>query len=88
MHQDNCQLKSTLLDYSTDRIVYVGFIFKIFAPLRQRIALLRSAKLIFVLIKFIVCEYDSFHFSLSFSASFWMVFVEPGAAPPVHAKIS
>ena len=50
-------------------------------PLRQRIALLRSAKLIFVLIKFIVSEYDSFRFSLSFSASFWTAFVEPGAAP-------
>ena len=56
--------------------------------LRQRIALPRDAKLIFVLIKLIVSEYDSFHFSLSFSASFWMVFVEPGAAPSVHAKIS
>ena len=33
-------------------------------------------------------EYDSFCVSLSFSASSWMVFVEPGAAPPVHAKIS
>ena len=32
MHQDNCQLKSTLFDYSTDRIVYVGCIFKYFAP--------------------------------------------------------
>ena len=57
-------------------------------PLRQRIALLRSAKLIFVLMKFIESEYDSFRFSLSFSASFGMVFVEPGAAPPVHSKIS
>ena len=57
-------------------------------PLRQRIALLRSAKLMFVLIKLIVSEYDSFRFSLSLSASFWMVFVEPGAAPSVHAKIS
>ena len=57
-------------------------------PLRQKIALLRSAKLVFALIKFIVSEYDSFRFSLSFSASFWTVFVEPGAAPPVHAKIS
>ena len=37
---------------------------------------------------FIVSEYDSFRFSPSFSASFWTVFVEPGAAPPVHAKIS
>ena len=88
MHQEKCQLKSTLHDYSTDRIVYVGCIFKVFAPLRQRIALLKSAKLIFILIKFIVSEYDSFRFSLSFSASFWMVFVEPGAAPPIHAKIS
>ena len=32
MHPENCQLKSTLLDYSTDRIVYVGCLFKIFAP--------------------------------------------------------
>ena len=30
MHQENCQLKSTLLDYSTDRIVYVGCIFRFF----------------------------------------------------------
>ena len=37
---------------------------------------------------FIVSDYDSFRFSLNFSASFEMVFVEPGAAPPVHAKIS
>ena len=89
MHPENCQLKSTLLDYSTDRIVYVGCIFKFFLhPSRQRIALLRSAKLIFVLLKFFVSEYDSFRFSLSFSATFWRVFVEPGAAPPVHAKIS
>ena len=87
MHQNKCELKSTLLDYRTHKIVYVGCIFKIFAPLRQRIALLGSAKLIFVLIKFTVSEYDSFRFSLSFSASFWIVFVEPCAAPPVHAKI-
>ena len=32
MQQENCQLKSTLLDYSTDRIVYVGCNLKIFAP--------------------------------------------------------
>ena len=57
-------------------------------PLRQRIALLRSAKVIFVLIKILLSEHDSFGFSLSFSASFWTVFVEPGAAPPVHAKVS
>ena len=88
MHQENCQLKSTLLVYSTDKTVYFRYIFKIFAPLRQRIALLRGAKLIFLLIEFFVSEYDSFRFSLSFCASFWMVFVEPGAAPPVHAKIS
>ena len=88
MHQRNCQLKSILLDYRTDRIVYVGFFLKIFAPLRQRIAFLKSAKLIFILLTFFVSEYDSFRFSLSFSAGFWMVFVEPGAAPPVHAKIN
>ena len=52
------------------------------------IAPLRSAKLILFLLKFFVSEFDSFRFSLSFSASFWMVFVEPGAAPPVHAKTS
>ena len=56
--------------------------------LRQRIALLRIAKLIFVLIKFIVSEFDLFRFSLSFSAIFWMVFLEPGAALSAHAKIS
>ena len=56
--------------------------------LRQRIAHLRIAKLIFVLIKFIVSEFDLFRFSLSFSASFWMVFLEPGAALSAHAKIS
>ena len=39
---------------------------------------------IFALLKFIVSEYDS----CRFSASFWTIFVEPGAAPPVHAKIS
>ena len=32
MHQGNCQLKSTLLVYSTDRTVNVGCILKIFAP--------------------------------------------------------
>ena len=58
----------------------------LFYPIRQKIALLRSAKLISVLLKFIVSENDSFRFSLSFSASFWMVFVDPGAAPPVHEK--
>ena len=31
MHQENCQLKSTFLDYSTDRFVLVGCVFKIFA---------------------------------------------------------
>ena len=44
--------------------------------------------LIFVLIKFIVSEFDLFRFSLSFSAIFWMVFLEPGAALSAHAKIS
>ena len=56
-------------------------------PLRQRIALLRNAKSIFVLMEFIVFEYVLFRFSLSFSACFWTVFVEPGAAPPMHTKI-
>ena len=63
--------------------VFLGFLHS----LRQSIALLRSAKLIFVLIKIIVSEYDSFRFSLSFSANLWTVFVEPGAAPPVHSSI-
>ena len=61
---------------------------KLLLPLRKRIALFRRAKLIFVLSKIIVPEYDSFRFSLSFSTSFWTVFVEPAAAAPVHAKIS
>ena len=88
MNPENCQLKSTLLDYSTDIIIYVGGSLKFFATPKARIALLRSAKLIFFLIKFIVSEYDSFRFWLSFSASFWTIFVEPGAAPTIHAKIS
>ena len=76
MHSENYQLNSTLLDYSTDKIVNVGCILKILHPLRQRIALLRRAKRNFVSIKFIVSEYDSFCFSLSFSASFWTAFVD------------
>ena len=51
MHQEKCQLKPTLLDYSTDRIVYVGCILNFLHPLKQRIALLRSAKLIFYFFK-------------------------------------
>ena len=49
-------------------------------PLRQRIAHLRSANLIFVLIKLFESEYDYFRFSLSFwkirfygSEQFWTV---------------
>ena len=45
-----------------------------------------QGKLILVLTKFILSKYDTFCFLLSFSASFWTVFVEPGAAPPVNAK--
>ena len=78
MHQENCQLKYTLLDYSTDRIVYVGCNF---ASPKTEDCTPQKCETYF-------CSYDSFRFSLSFSASFWMVFVEPGAAPPVHAKIS
>ena len=54
------------------------------------VIILASSLLIMFLTRmfFIVSEYDSFRFSLSFSASFWIIFVEPGAAPPVHAKIS
>ena len=81
MHPEIYQIKPTLLDYSTGRIVYIGCIFKCFTPPRQRIGLLRRAKHVFVLLKFIVSEYDSFRFSLSSSASFWTVFIEPGAAP-------
>ena len=65
-------------------IVFVSFLHS----QRQRIELLRIAKLFFVLIRFIVSEYDSFRFSLNLSASFSMVFVEPGDAPPVHLIIS
>ena len=64
------QIELSMLD------VFLGFL----QPLRQRIAVLRRAKLLYVFIKFIVSEYESFRFSLSFSASFWMVFVEPGAS--------
>ena len=62
-------MKSTLLDYSTDEIVYVGCIFKFFYPLMQKCKTPQKCKTYFVLIKFIVFEYDSF-VSLSFSASF------------------
>ena len=62
--------------------------FQVFASLRQRTALLRSPKFIYVLINVIVSEIDSFRFSLSFAAVFLTVFEEPGAAFPVHAKIS
>ena len=57
-------------------------------PLRQRNALLRSANFTLVLKKFVVSDYDSFRFLLNFSACFCTVFVQPGAAPPVNAKIS
>ena len=50
MHQENCQLKSTLLNYSTDRIVLLDVFLSFLHPLKQRIALLRSSKLIFALI--------------------------------------
>ena len=73
MHQKNCQLKSTLSIVAEIELSMLDIFLRYLHPLRQRIALLRSAKLIFVLIKFIVSEYDSFRFSLSFSASFWMV---------------
>ena len=56
--------------------------------LRQKAALLRNAKLIFVLTNFFVSEYDLFRISFNFSANFWTVFVEPGAAPPVNTKSS
>ena len=72
------QTKLSILD------VFLNFLY----PLRQRIALLRSAKFIFVLIKFLVSEYDSFCFSLSFPANFLTVFVEPGADAPVQEKVS
>ena len=65
-------------------IVFLSFLHS----LRQRIELLRIAKLILVLIKFILSEYDSFRSSLNLSASFWMIFVEPVAAPPVNLEIS
>ena len=88
MHQENCQLKPTLLDYSTDRMVSVGCIFKISAPHNAEDCTPQKCKSYFFLLQFIVSVYNSFRFSLSVSASFWTVFVEPGAAPPVHAKNS
>ena len=57
-------------------------------PLRQRIALLRSAKPILVLIKFVGSEYDPLRYSLNFSASFWTVFIDPGAASLFRCSIS
>ena len=95
MYQENCQLKTTLLDYSTDRIVSVGCTLKIFAPPKaedftpQKCKIFYSYKLyVHLYLKVYIREHDSFRISFSFSASFLMVFVEPGAAPPVHAKIN
>ena len=42
---------------------------------------LLRAKLIFVLTEFIVSEYDSIQFSLSFSASFWKAMLEVEVHP-------
>ena len=50
MHQENCQLKSTLLDYSTDRIVYVGCIFKFFAPPKAEDCTPQKCKTYFALV--------------------------------------
>ena len=62
-------MKSTLLDYSTDEIVYVGCIFTFFVPAEAEDCTPQKCKTYFVLIKYIVFEYDSL-VSLSFSASF------------------
>ena len=83
MQPENCQLKSTLLDYGTDRFVCAEYIFK-----KAEDCTPQKCKTYFVLIKFFVSEYDLFRFPLSFSTCFWTVFVKPSAAPPVHAKIS
>ena len=44
------------------------------------VALLKNAKLVLVLKKFIVSEYYSYRLSLKISASFWTVFAESSAA--------
>ena len=65
------------------------FVYEIFLhSLSQKAALLRNAKLIFLLTNFFVSEYNLFRISLNFSASFWTVFVEPGAAPSLNTKSS
>ena len=81
---ENCQQNLPFSIIAQIELSMLDVLLSFLRPLRQRIALLRSAKLIIVLIQFIVSEYDSFRFSGSFSASFWTVFVEPGAAPPGH----
>ena len=54
-------------------------------PLSQRNALITSAKPFFLDFE---SDHDSFRFSLFFIASFWKIFVEPGAASPVQAENS
>ena len=60
--------------------------FKFFDPLGQDFTPQKCKTYLYSL-KVIVSD-DLFRFSLSFSASFWAVFVEPGAALLVHAKNS
>ena len=81
-------IKIYLLDYCTDKNFYFVCIPIFLLPLRQRNALLRSANFTLVLKKFVVSDYGSFRFLLNFSACFCTVFVQPGAAPPVNARIS
>ena len=64
MHPENCQLTSTSSIIALIELSMLDVFLKFLHPLRQRIALLRNAKLIFVIIKFIVSEYDSFRFCL------------------------
>ena len=88
MHPENFQLKPTLLDFRTKINVLdvIGCILHFLHPKARNCTPLNS-KTYFCSHNFFVSEYDSFRFSLILFASFWAPFVEPGAAPPVHAKI-
>ena len=51
MHPENFQLKSTLLNYNTDRFVYLGCIFIVFAPPKAEDCTPQKSKLYFCSLK-------------------------------------
>ena len=77
-HPVKCQLKSTLLDDSTDGIAYVGCLFRFSEPFEAEDCTAQKCKICFFLIN-LLCP---------IMISIRTVFVEPGAAPPVNENTS